>query len=98
MPNGISRRKELPLLTLSSDELNLVQAIEEGKSIDFGTTLKHHDRESMTVIRSQVLIDVVRGKHISLPDGNNRPVVVRSCGIRVSRARVTGILDLQDAS
>jgi len=94
-------------LILLAHEWSLVQAIEAGSNLHFQTSQQQPE------IRAQALIDIILGKDITPPEETapaqnsetkvevtrvSRPVAIRSAGIRFANAKITGDLNLQDAS
>ena len=86
----------MPLSSLSDAELSLVRAIEQGDLYDLHRDAS--DPAHMVEIRAEVLIQIIRGVPLQLPESEIRTVRVTNAGVQLAGAKITGELNLQDVT
>jgi hypothetical protein len=83
---------------LNPDERKLVEAVDNGERLELAKDESRPIAMPDKVIHADVIAGILLGKDFEFPDGQVRPVRVRTAGVQLSGARIIGDLNLDDAS
>lgn len=85
-------------LALTLEEESFVKAVEMGKRRVFSMNQTRPIGERRVSIRAEVIARVILRKDLKFSNGQIRPVVIKTAGVQLSGAKITGNLNLDDAS